>query len=109
MLLKPHSSGVSLRVRVTPRGGADKVEGAGIDADGHALLRVRVSAVAEKGKANDAVLKLLAKTWRLPRSSFAVVSGDTGRNKIITIEGDTAHLTGLIDGWLQNQSVTPAT
>ncbi len=88
--------GVTVRLRVTPRGGANRIEGRGEDANGEPHLRLRVSTVAEKGKANDAVLKLLAKTWGLPRSSFSLVSGDTGRIKIVAVKGDPENLMARI-------------
>ena len=50
-------------------------------------LAARVRAVPEKGRANVALIRLLAKAWRLPASSIAVASGGTGRNKIVEIEG----------------------
>jgi uncharacterized protein YggU (UPF0235/DUF167 family) len=85
---------------VTPRGGADRIDGLGADADGEVFLRLRVSAVAEKGKANDAVVKLLAKAWRVPRSSLAIVAGETDRNKVVAVAGDADELAARIGSWL---------
>lgn len=93
-------NGVAVRLRVTPRGGADRIEGLARDAEGGCFLRLRVSAVAEKGKANAAVVKLLAKAWRLPRTALAVTAGETGRNKIVTVAGDAAALEAQISAWL---------
>ncbi|MEQ8266038.1 MAG: DUF167 family protein [Parvibaculum sp.] len=100
MPLKPVAGGVSLRIRVTPRGGADRIDGLGADASGEPFLRVRVSAVAEKGKANEAVLKLLAKALRLPRSALAVTSGETGRSKLVMVSGDPDRLMADVGAWL---------
>ncbi|ABS62991.1 protein of unknown function DUF167 [Parvibaculum lavamentivorans DS-1] len=107
MPLRPVSGGVSLRLRVTPRGGADRIDGLAADASGEPFLRVRVSAVAEKGKANDAVLKLLARALRLPRSAFAVASGEAGRTKSVTISGDTERLMADLGDWLAHLEKTP--
>lgn len=107
MPLKPVPGGVSLRVRVTPRGGADRIDGLAADASGEPYLRVRVSAVAEKGKANDAVLKLLARTWRMPRSAFAVASGETGRTKLVTVSGDPDRLMADLGDRLANIEKAP--
>jgi uncharacterized protein len=93
------SDGVSVRLRVTPRGGLDRVDGLAEDAKGEAHVKLRVSAVAEKGRANDAVLKLLAKAWGLPRSSLSITSGETGRNKVVGISGDPDVLAAKLDLW----------
>lgn len=92
--------GVSLRLRVTPRGGADRVEGLGADADGVPHIRLRVSAVAEKGKANEAVLKLLAKSTGLPRSCLSIASGETGRTKALLVAGEPEALLARLGAWL---------
>jgi len=98
--LTVRAGGVAVRLRVTPRGGADRIEGLARDADGKGFLRLRVSAVAEKGRANEAVLKLLAKAWRLPRTALSVTAGETGRNKVVTVAGDAAALEARISAWL---------
>lgn len=94
------TGGVAVRLRVTPRGGDDRIEGLARDAEGKRFLKVRVSAVAEKGRANMAVLKLLAKAWRLPRTALSVTAGETGRNKVVTVAGDAAALEARISAWL---------
>ncbi|HTO29103.1 MAG TPA: DUF167 family protein, partial [Devosia sp.] len=72
-------SGLSLFVRVTPNAGRDVIEGVEIRDDGTAALRVRVNAVPDKGKANAAVIALLAKALKVPKSAMSVVSGETAR------------------------------
>lgn len=76
-----------LAVRVTPRGGRDAVEGWITDAAGRAVLKVRVSAAPTDGSANAAVIALLAKALRRPKSSLRLVSGETARLKLIEVEG----------------------
>ena len=60
-----------------------------------------VTAVPENGKANEAVVKLLAKAWKLPKTSLTVVAGATDRNKIVHVAGDPAdlmrRLTALVE------------
>ena len=85
-------SGLSLFVRVTPNAGRDAIESAEIRDDGTAVLRVRVSAVPDKGKANAAVMALIAKTLGVPKSAVSVVSGDTARLKTLAVAGDGAVL-----------------
>lgn len=93
--------GVALRLRVTPRGGADRVEGIGADAAGNAHILLRVSAIAEKGKANEAVLKLLAKSTGLPRSAFSIASGETGRMKAVLAAGEPEALLARLEAWAE--------
>ena len=87
-------------LRVTPNGGADRLEGVSSDASGRLFLRLRVSASPEKGKANAAVFKLLAKAWGLPKSSLELVSGETDRNKVVCVKGDVATLLPMMQHWL---------
>ena len=58
--------GAEVRVRAQPNASKDAIEGQGEDASGQTFLKVRVRAVPEKGKANAAVEKLLAKALRGP-------------------------------------------
>ncbi|ASY70800.1 DUF167 family protein [Sinorhizobium fredii] len=77
-----------LTVRLTPNGGRDAIVGFETAADGEEHLKVRVRAVPEKGKANEALIALLAKALGLARNRIAFVSGDTQRKKILRIEAD---------------------
>lgn len=85
---------VTLTVRVTPRGGRDAVEGWMADAEGRPALKVRVAAAATEGAANAAVVALIAKALRVPKSSVRVAAGQTARVKRLEIDGaDAADLT----------------
>ena len=48
---------------------------------------MRVAAPPEGGRANDAVLDLLARELSLPRRSLTIVSGHTGREKVVQMAG----------------------
>lgn len=76
-----------LAVRVTPKGGRDGLDGWALDAEGRPYLKVRVSAPPSDGAANAAVLALLAKTLKRPKSALSIVSGETARLKLIEIDG----------------------
>ena len=78
-----------LAVRLTPRGGADRIDGWSEDAQGRPLLKVRVSAPPVEGEANAALEKLLAKALGLPKSAVAVAAGQTARVKQLAIRGLT--------------------
>lgn len=80
--------GIRLHLRVTPNAGLDRIDGAETRDGGATVLRVRVKAVPDKGKANAAVIALLAKTLGVPKSAITLVSGDTARQKTLHIAGD---------------------
>ncbi len=79
-------------MRLTPKAGRDGIEGLKPTADGGVELAVKVTAVPEHGKANDALLRLLAKRLKLPVSALQLVAGATDRHKQILIAGDAALL-----------------
>lgn len=79
-----------LAVRLTPRGGRDAVEGWATDADGRAYLKVRVASPPVDGAANAALVTLLAKTLKIPRSAVRLAAGDTARLKRLELDGVTA-------------------
>lgn len=95
---KAFADHLRLAVRLTPNGGRDAIDGVELNAEGEAHLKARVSCVPEKGKANKALVVLLAKVLGVPKSSVSVVSGDTARQKILRIEGDPEDLAKRIDG-----------
>ena len=71
-----------LRLRVSPGSGRAEIVGRHGDA-----WKVRVTAPPEHGRANDAVLRLLADTLSIPREAVAIVSGHSGRDKIVELTG----------------------
>ncbi|NQW17363.1 MAG: DUF167 domain-containing protein [Chloroflexi bacterium] len=73
---------VTLEVKVTPRSKRNSVE---FTSSGQ--LRVHVTVAPEAGKANEAVLKLLAKSLGIPKSRMSIIRGQTNRDKVIAIEG----------------------
>ena len=95
----PLADGLRLRVRVTPRARADAL--GGIVADGKSVrLRLSVTAPPHAGEANAAVIALLARTLRLPKSTLTVVAGAGSREKTIAIRGDASTLAASIDARL---------
>lgn len=89
-------SAVLLHVRLTPRGGADRLEGWGADAAGRSFLKARVRAAPEEGAANAALEALLAKALGVPKSAVQVSAGHAARLKTLRVEGaDAAALAAL--------------
>ena len=86
------TSGISIALRVTPRGGRDDIDGIETLSDGRSVLKVRVRAIADGGEANRAVLQLLAKSLGVPKASVRLLSGATSRLKQIAVDGDPVRL-----------------
>jgi uncharacterized protein (TIGR00251 family) len=105
--LSPTPDGVVVTIKLTP-----KARSAGIDGiveepgpDGpRAMLKLRVTDPPESGKANAAMIALLAKSWRLPKSTFAILSGETSRLKRVHVAGDPQTLLRAITPHLQGDS-----
>lgn len=94
--LRPGRGGWLLSVRVTPKSSRDEVTGLHVAADGAVSLAVKVTAPPDKGKANKAVIETVAKAAGLPKSSFALVSGETERHKVLLVTGNPAGLAAWI-------------
>lgn len=97
------TDGVSIAVRVTPRGGRDDIDGIETMANGRSVVKVRVRAIAEGGEANRAVTELLAKRLGVPKRDVRVLSGTTSRVKQIAVDGDPTKLGAML------HSITAAT
>ncbi|KRR10881.1 hypothetical protein CQ12_21705 [Bradyrhizobium jicamae] len=82
------SAGISISLRVTPRGGRDDIDGIETLANGRSVVKVRVRAIAEGGEANRAVTELLAKALGVPKARVKILSGVTSRLKQVAIDGD---------------------
>jgi hypothetical protein len=86
------ADGVRLAIRLTPKASSDRILGVVVDDAGRAALKAAVTAAPEDGKANAALLKLLAKAFDVPRTTVSVVSGHAHRNKLVHLAGDPAVL-----------------
>ena len=81
-----------MAIRLTPRARADRLEGVVRAADGAPQLKASVTAPPAEGRANDALVGLLAKNWGVPRRDLAIVGGAKSRNKTVHVAGDSADL-----------------
>ncbi|MGH6735417.1 MAG: DUF167 family protein [Methyloceanibacter sp.] len=84
-----------LPVRLTPKAARDEVVGVE-DFGGEAVLKARVRALPEDGRANAALEKLIAKWLGVPATSVKVAHGGKARLKQVAIAGDPTALTRLI-------------
>jgi uncharacterized protein YggU (UPF0235/DUF167 family) len=85
-----------LKVRLTPKSSRDAIEGLA-DFGGETVVKARVRALPEAGRANAALVKLIADWLELPVRSVSVAQGTKSRLKYVAIEGDASELVRLIE------------
>ena len=95
LCLRRSRDGVTLPVRLTPKSSRDEVVGVE-DHGGEGVLKARVRAVPEAGRANDALETLIAKWLGLPPSTVTVTHGGKSRLKQVAVAGDAEALSRLI-------------
>lgn len=89
--------GVLLSVRLQPKSSRDAIDGIVALSDGSRSLKARVRALPEKGAANKALIKLLAKAIGVARSDLEVAAGAKDRNKTVRIAGNPAEIVRLLE------------
>jgi len=90
MVGKPWSltaNGVTLTIRLTPKGGRDAIDGIDAMSDGRVVLKVRVRAAPSEGEANAALIRLIAKAMGVPQRNVVLAAGATGRLKRLVVSG----------------------
>jgi uncharacterized protein len=87
--ISPTATGVHLRLRIQPRASREEVVGVSGDA-----IRIRLTAPPVDGAANEALVRFLAERLEVPRSAVELVSGLTGRTKLVAVAGLSAEETG---------------
>jgi uncharacterized protein (TIGR00251 family) len=81
-----------VRFRVSPNARQTALIGLMEISGGQTAFKVSLKDPPEDGKANKALIQLIAKSWKIPKSTLTIKSGDTSRIKTVLIEGDTAAL-----------------
>jgi uncharacterized protein (TIGR00251 family) len=98
--LRRGKTGVIVPVRLTPKAARDEI--IGIEAFGdETVLKARVRALPEDGRANEALEKLIAAWLGVPPSSVKVTQGGKSRLKQVTVDGDPDGLVAAIDALLR--------
>jgi len=92
--------GVRVALRVTPKARRTRVDGLIADADGGIAVKLSVTAAPEDGKANAAVVGLLAREWRVPKSAIEIVVGAAARRKVAHVAGAPGALHRSLSDWL---------
>ncbi len=86
-------------MRLQPAARRDAIQGTVALAGGGVALRVAVTEAPEGGRANAALIRLLARTLREPKGCFALVSGGKQRNKKVHLSGDATMLGDKLETW----------
>lgn len=95
------SDGVRLSVRLTPRANRNALEGVVRDAEGRALLQLRLKAPPVEGAANTALITFLAAELELRKRDIELVSGMKSRVKTVQLSGESAELARRLDRWIE--------
>lgn len=90
-----------LRVRLAPNSSCCQAGGVFTNARGEEFLKISVVSVPEKGKANEELLKFLAKSFKIAKSAIEIVAGETDRCKKLRITGSTEGIKAKISRWLE--------
>lgn len=91
------ADGVTLHVRLTPKGGRDAIDGIERLADGRSVLKVRVRAAPSEGEANTALIRLIAKALHIPPRDVTLAGGATSRVKRLAVSGDGPSLVAALE------------
>ena len=92
------AEGLVITVRLTPKGGRDAIDGIEQMADGRAVLKVRVRAAPSDGEANDALVRLMAKSLAVAARQVSLVAGATARVKRLEVAGAGPALAAALAG-----------
>ncbi len=98
LALTPVAGGTRMRLRVKP--GARRTVIVGVHGG---ALKLSVAAQPEKGKANRAVVQLLAKTLGVPISAVTISAGDTSQDKVVEVALDPAAVRAIL-GAIERQT-----
>ena len=90
---------IVLTVRLTPHADRDAIAGVARLADGQVVAQARVRAVPEDGAANKALIALLSKIFRRPKSAIELIGGASARVKQLRIAGTPADLLAVVESW----------
>lgn len=87
---------MTIQLRVQPR-----ARRSALQRTAEGALKAAVTAPPEDGKANEAVVALLAQAWRVPKSTIEIVRGGTAREKTLRVAGEPEALVERIAEWME--------
>ena len=90
--------GLRLAVRLTPRASRNGIDGVRQGADGRSYLQLRVAAPPVEGAANAALVEFVAVSLDLRKSDVRMISGQSGRLKLLELTGDGGRIAQRLAG-----------
>jgi uncharacterized protein YggU (UPF0235/DUF167 family) len=94
------AEGIRLRLRVTPKSRREGPQGFVATAEGDWALKLGINAAPEDGKANAAIVALLAKHLPVAKAAISVAAGAKDRRKLVDIRGQPPELVAALEAWL---------
>ena len=95
---RKEAGAIVVTVRLTPKSDRDAIMGVGQLSDDTEILKIRVRALPEDGAANAALVRLVAKSLKVPKSAVAIATGAQQRVKQVRVSGDPVELSRRIEG-----------
>jgi uncharacterized protein (TIGR00251 family) len=96
--ITPARDGVRVAIRLSPRARSEGLLAVFPAVEAGRVIKASVTAPAQEGRANEALLRLLAKAWRLPRRDLSIVAGAASRTKTVRVAGDPRQLIVKLSG-----------
>jgi uncharacterized protein (TIGR00251 family) len=96
--------GLRVAIRLSPGARSDRLLGIVGAAGGGSVVKASVTAAAREGRANEALLELLARVWRLPRRDLSIVAGAASRSKTVRVVGDPHQLLARLSSRIASLS-----
>ncbi len=93
---------IVVAVRLTPKADRDAITGSATLADGREVMQARVRSLPVEGAANAALVALLAKALRVPKSAITILAGETQRVKQVRIDGEATSIGVRLDAILNS-------
>lgn len=91
--------GLEVSLYCNPGASRDRIGDVAEDGKGGHVLKVTIAAPPEDGKANKAIIKLLAKEWDIPRTAIQILRGEASRHKKLLLHGATIPLQNKLQNW----------
>lgn len=90
--LKQEAHHALLYIKVTPNSSRTKISGKMVDEKDQEYLKINVAAVPEDNKANDELIKFLAKLLKISKNKLEIIRGETSRVKVVKVLELSSHL-----------------
>ncbi|MBL8710589.1 MAG: DUF167 domain-containing protein [Rhodospirillaceae bacterium] len=103
---EPIPGGIRLRLRIQPKSRREGPQGVVALPEGGLALKFGVNAAPEDGKANAAIIALLARRLKVAKAAISVAAGAKDRRKLVDIQGPSETLAAALDAWLGPLSET---